>query len=368
VAYDFERGDTTDRIEVGTDIADNLPGESGFSGHAWVQLENEAASDYHSIAKITRADSAGSMVWFGADTTTGLWEFGGRAANADSWESKQHSSSYSTGTLYAVGGYVDLANDQCGCSVNGSLETGAATFSNTTFQSFTPVGNDMIGNLGASGSEQMDGLIEHVCWWNVVLTASEFAALGAGISPLFIRPNNIWGYWPLVRNALDAYWTVQHGTIFGAVATGGIAPVHTPRTKYFDLGGFSARRNLILDGLVAQSSPSNGWNDQRANIPASSVRKVSNKEVVVTLPALAGYSISADETVDTTLYARALKRGVDVVGPTFTLEAEGAGQTVERSAVDRLFASDSQSVETESGTPAPDLTTSTRYVEIKNYP
>jgi hypothetical protein len=45
-----------------------------------------------------------------------------------------------------------------------------------------------------------DGKIAEVGLWNVALTDAEVAILGAGYSPLFVKPENLIAYWPLIRD------------------------------------------------------------------------------------------------------------------------------------------------------------------------
>jgi len=39
--------------------------------------------------------------------------------------------------------------------------------------------------------------------WDAALTDAEVAILGVGYSPLFVRPQSLVAYWPLVRDAKD---------------------------------------------------------------------------------------------------------------------------------------------------------------------
>jgi hypothetical protein len=53
---------------------------------------------------------------------------------------------------------------------------------------------------GSSGTtRETEGSLAEVAFWDVELTATEMSALGAGVSPLLIRPANLVYYAPLVR-------------------------------------------------------------------------------------------------------------------------------------------------------------------------
>jgi len=46
---------------------------------------------------------------------------------------------------------------------------------------------------------EWNGRIAEVGFWNVALTDEEVAVLAKGYSPLFVRPQNLVAYWPLIR-------------------------------------------------------------------------------------------------------------------------------------------------------------------------
>ena len=57
------------------------------------------------------------------------------------------------------------------------------------------------GRLGdLSPSNYADGAVAEAFIYNVALTDDEIAALSAGYSPLFIRPQSLQAYWPLIRD------------------------------------------------------------------------------------------------------------------------------------------------------------------------
>jgi hypothetical protein len=69
-------------------------------------------------------------------------------------------------------------------------------------------------NVRQSGYDwfEFDGYLAEFAIWNIVLTDPEIAVLAAGYSPLFVRPQNIVGYWPLIRkgSAIDNPDIVGH--------------------------------------------------------------------------------------------------------------------------------------------------------------
>ncbi len=53
---------------------------------------------------------------------------------------------------------------------------------------------------GTSLNDYFDGRMAEIGLWNVALTDAEVASLGAGYSPLFVRPQSLVAYWPLIRD------------------------------------------------------------------------------------------------------------------------------------------------------------------------
>lgn len=76
---------------------------------------------------------------------------------------------------------------------------------------------------------------------------------------------------------------------------------------------FDAARQAILDGIVAATSPTWGWNVVRASIPTSAVVRTSATVCTITLPALAGYQSNTTETLTITVPAAALVLAAPVV-------------------------------------------------------
>lgn len=67
----------------------------------------------------------------------------------------------------------------------------------------TPDGADRvsIGRFGdSSPGSEWDGYIAEAAIWNVALTVSEVGILAKGFSPLFVRPQSLVAYWPLIRD------------------------------------------------------------------------------------------------------------------------------------------------------------------------
>jgi hypothetical protein len=58
---------------------------------------------------------------------------------------------------------------------------------------------------GSTPAEYMDGNVAEAAVWNVALTQADITALAAGYSPLFIKPQNLVFYLPMIRDN-DVDW------------------------------------------------------------------------------------------------------------------------------------------------------------------
>lgn len=84
--------------------------------------------------------------------------------------------------------------------VNGNISTGVSG-------SYDPASLNQTG-IGAlvrnAGYDYLcfEGSIAEAAIWDIDLTADEIAVLAAGYSPLFVRPQNLKAYWPLIRQGV----------------------------------------------------------------------------------------------------------------------------------------------------------------------
>ena len=67
---------------------------------------------------------------------------------------------------------------------------------------------------------------------------------------------------------------------------------------------FDAERQSIINGLDSAQAEANGWDAVvKAGLAVTDVVRTSDRVVTVTLPAFAGYNITANETVTATVPA-----------------------------------------------------------------
>jgi hypothetical protein len=116
--------------------------------------------------------------------------------------------------------------------------------------------------------------------------------------------------------------TGASGAVGNDVRAGAKTIVLTLTGETFVAAGatFDATRQAIIDGIVAASSPTWGWNNTRPSIPVTAVVRTSSTVVTITLPALAGYQTDSNETLTITIPAAALTLGAAIIAtPTVTI-------------------------------------------------
>lgn len=92
------------------------------------------------------------------------------------------------------------------------------------------------------------------------------------------------------------------------VVTGGQTIIITLTNATFVAGGaaFNGQRQVIIDGLTADTSQTNGWNAEvKAALAVTDVARTSSTIVTITLPAVGAYSIASNEVVTVTVPAAA---------------------------------------------------------------
>ncbi|OGU80429.1 MAG: hypothetical protein A2W11_00760 [Ignavibacteria bacterium RBG_16_35_7] len=107
---------------------------------------------------------------------------------------------YSVNTWHHAAGVVSASNARAAYIDGGSEGTDA-----TEEDPGAVLDRTSIGRLGDSTPAQyFSGNIAEAAVWNIALTIGEIAILAKGFSPLFVRPQNLVAYWPLINtNDID---------------------------------------------------------------------------------------------------------------------------------------------------------------------
>jgi len=152
-----------------------------------------AVNQTYNLAWIGNAGAA-SDYWYMLATNTGVLEGGARDST---FANCATSTSYSANTWHH-GCYIESASNNRAILLDGGGKGTDAT-------GRTPDGASRIACgyfADSSPGGYMDGLLAEYAIWNVALTDEEALILSNGYSPLFIRPQNLVFYLPLV-NAND---------------------------------------------------------------------------------------------------------------------------------------------------------------------
>jgi hypothetical protein len=126
--------------------------------------------------------------------------------------------------------------------------------------------------------------------------------------------------------------TAGDGTAESLIVAGGETIILTLTNDTWVAAGatFDAQRQNIIDGIDSAQAEAAGWDAQRSNIAVTDVVRTSATVVTITLPALASYAITANETITATIPATALTGAAQLVAsPTFVIVATGLAVEVD---------------------------------------
>ncbi|GMU40253.1 MAG: transcriptional regulator FtrA [Chloroflexota bacterium] len=126
--------------------------------------------------------------------------------------------------------------------------------------------------------------------------------------------------------------TIQGGAnTEGHIVAGGGTIILTLTNDTWVAAGvtFDGQRQNIINGIDSAGAEAAGWDAVvKAGLAVGDVVRTSNTVVTITLPAFAGYDITANETITVTIPGSALTGGSPVVAaPTFTILAASAAVT-----------------------------------------
>jgi hypothetical protein len=81
-----------------------------------------------------------------------------------------------------------------------SYVNGVAGSTESTASTPSGINRTAIGRLSSSSpaGSYFDGSLAEAAIWNIALTATDLAALAAGVSPLLVRPDALVAYWPIL--------------------------------------------------------------------------------------------------------------------------------------------------------------------------
>lgn len=124
---------------------------------------------------------------------------GARSQTTDSFQAVNGATNLSAGTVYVVGGVLDISGDAIRVYLDGTEDgSGSVTFGASSYtQGTVTAGNpDSIGGTSAV-QNYVDGLLAEVAIWTSDIGATGFAALGKRFDPRSVDFENLVIYCPL---------------------------------------------------------------------------------------------------------------------------------------------------------------------------
>ena len=167
---------------------------------AWARTDVSTTTDDYCIVQIGDASEADHYFRLSADGSgdPGELAWGARGGSGSALAQARSS------IIPTVDQWYHMAGIEISSSSRRLLVDGTDISTNTS--SRTPTGVDTI-TIGrerdSTPDDSWSGDVAEVGIWDVALTDAEAISLSAGYSPLFIRPQNLVFYAPLIRDVLD---------------------------------------------------------------------------------------------------------------------------------------------------------------------
>lgn len=238
MARDFSKNTSNYLALSGTRWGALVNGASAISVACWANVDTiGTGSDESRLMSAVMASSLTAMALLidGSGATKYL-RVVGRSRAADSYQARNATSSFTTGTWHHCGGMLNISGDTITPYFNGAAEnSGAVTFGATTYTDTYTNGKDFIAShTNSSGqpvdtAQQLDGRVAELAIWNVDIGAAGFASLAKGANPLQIKSESLVSYFPL-----HGGYSTEHDWVSGRTGTisGTVAKAAHPRIIY----------------------------------------------------------------------------------------------------------------------------------------
>ena len=267
MARDFSKNASNYIALSGTRWGALVNGASAISVACWANVDTigTGVNDNRLLSVVMGTSLAGMTLAIDGSGATKYLRVGGRSQAADSYQARNATSSFTTGTWHHCGGVFNLSGDTITPYFNGAAEnSGAVTFGAASYTHSYTNGEDFVGaQTNASGqpvdtAQQLDGRVAEFAVWNVDIGAAGFASLAKGASPLQIKPESLVSYFPLhgVYSTEHDWVSGRTGTITGTVAKAVHPRIIYPRRKRFIYIPAAApagnrRRRVLLCGRAS---------------------------------------------------------------------------------------------------------------------
>lgn len=241
------------------------------------RLFNDATPDFLQIdSAVLTAVPLTMACWFNSDDATSnqtLMYIGNSSENVQFFAIaaaggiagdpvRLFASDSATTTVDTTTGYsVNTWHHACGVFSSATSRTvyidGGSSATSTVSRTPTGLNRTAIGQRRTlTPTQAMSGLIAEAAIWNVALTAADVAVLADGFSPLFVRPDALQAYWPLVGRYSPEISVSKGGfdlTVTGAVAGDHVRQIWKRRrtigSRLAAAGPSAGLRTLALTGV-----------------------------------------------------------------------------------------------------------------------
>lgn len=220
-----------------------ISGAAAMSMAAWVNLDaTTTGADDNTILSSTlgATNLAGIRLMVDGTGATRRARVAGRSTSGDTYQARNGTGqAISLSAWQHVGGVMNFTGDSLTPYANGVADNGGAvTFGSNTYTFAAPNRADAIAsnnvntgtNVTDATAAQVDGRIAEVAAWTIDIGAAGFAMLAAGYSPLFVHPEALAFYMPLIgvtSPEIERLGRVN-GTINGTVAKADHPPIRYP--------------------------------------------------------------------------------------------------------------------------------------------
>ncbi len=186
-----------------------------------VAVSDAAASSYHALLFDGANDYGAGDNKLIIDNSSAFASSSTTVASANTWNHAASVNATFSSRIAYLNGVAGTENTATvGPSGYNHTDVGAIRSTTTTFN-------------------PLDGRVAEVGIWDAALTAAEVLSLSKGVSPLFIRPNNLLRYWPIVgRGTETCLISGQTLTVNGTMAQAEHCPVFRPAPPLLSFGVF----------------------------------------------------------------------------------------------------------------------------------
>jgi hypothetical protein len=224
-----------------------------FTISCWAKTDVSTTTDDYCLVQIQDKDVSNQYWRLNADGSNESGEFSFAGGAGGGFRQASSTIVPDVGVWYHVVG-IEYASNSRACYVNGGNPGTNAEIAAPTNADSVAIGMER----DSSSDDPWDGAIAEVSLWNTTLTIAEIRLSASGCPAVFIRPQNLVGYWPLI-SAEDFDWFRRYDMT--AFNTPGVAHHPPVVMEYWNRIRQRAVTVQSIQALVSQGRP-NVWSMQ----------------------------------------------------------------------------------------------------------